>query len=63
LNQVHSAAKNTIAGGVQIVLGPPISTVFINDLDFAEEFTDLLKVTEDTKLGQTATQEEGQERL
>jgi len=45
------------------VLGPPLFTVFINDLDFAVKFIELLKkFADDTKLGQTATRE-GQEKL
>jgi hypothetical protein len=45
------------------VLGPPLFTIFIDDIDLAVEFIELLKkFADDTKLGQTATQE-GKEKL
>ncbi len=40
------------------VLGPPLFTIFIDDIDLAVEFIELLKkFAKDTMLGQTATQE------
>jgi hypothetical protein len=59
LNGECSSWEEVLSGVPQgSVLGPPLFTVFINDLDQAVKFIELLKkFADDTKLGQTATQE------
>jgi hypothetical protein len=58
LNGECSSWEEVLSGVPQgSVLGPPLFTVFINDLDQAVKFIELLKkFAEDTTLGQTATQ-------
>jgi hypothetical protein len=59
LNGECSSWEEVLSGVPQgSVTGPPLFTVFINDLDQAVKFIGLLKkFADDTKLGQTATQE------
>jgi hypothetical protein len=46
------------------LLGPPLFTVFIDDIDSVVDWIDLLrKFADDTKLGNTATSPEDRERL
>jgi ribonucleases P/MRP protein subunit RPP40 len=46
------------------VLGPILFLIFINDLDNAALFINLLrKFADDTKLGHTVAMEEGRERM
>jgi hypothetical protein len=64
INGEESSWEEVLSGVPQgSVLGPPLFTVFINDLDDVIKCIELLKkFADDTKLGQTATPE-GQARM
>jgi ribonuclease P/MRP protein subunit RPP40 len=64
INGEESSWEEVLSGVPQeSVLGPPLFTVFINDLDEVIKSIELLKkFADDTKLGQTATPE-GQARM
>jgi len=64
INGEESSWEEVLSGVPQgSVLGPPLFTVFINDLDDVIEWLELLKkFADDTKLGQSATPE-GQAKM
>jgi hypothetical protein len=65
LNGESSDWEDVLSGVPQgSVLGPPLFTVFIDDIDSVVDWIDLLrKFADDTKLGNTATSPEDRERL